>query len=161
MKVRFFAISAVIAALYVAITIVIAPLSFGAVQFRFSEIFNQLVAFNPRFIVGIVLGVFISNATLSTLGPIDVVFGVCHSLITLGIFIFICKFVKNLWARMIVNSFLFAATMSIIAWELNIVLELPFFETWLFTAIGEFAVMMIGAPIMMYLNKRLNFKNLI
>jgi uncharacterized membrane protein len=161
MNVRFIAISAIIAAVYIAITAPLFMISFGQVQFRVAEMLNHLVAFNPRYMLGIVLGVFISNFMLSSVGPIDLVFGVGHTILTLGIFIFICKFVKNIIVRLIINSLLFTFTMFIIALQLNIVLEFPFWITWLYVAIGEFVVMMIGVPVMYYLNKRLNFKKLI
>ncbi len=161
MQIRFLATSAIIAALYIAITMLFSVISFGQVQFRIAEIFNHLIAFNPRYMVGVVLGVFISNALFSTIGMPDLIFGVGHTVITLGIFIVICKFVKNVWARLIINTFLFTFTMFIIAFELNLVLEFPFWETWLVCAIGEFIVLAIGAPIMYLLNSRLNFKKLI
>lgn len=161
MKVKFMATSAIIAALYIVVTLIFSAISFGQVQFRIAEIFNHLVAFNPRYFIGVVLGVLISNALFSTIGVMDIIFGVGHSIITLGLLILICKFVKNIWARLIINSFLFATTMFIIAIELNIVLELPFWITWLYCAVGEFIVLLVGAPIMYLLNSRLNFKNLI
>lgn len=161
MKVRFLATSAIIAALYIAVTMLVAPISFGQVQFRIAEMFNHLIAFNPRYFVGVTLGVFISNALMSSVGPIDMVFGVGHTILTLGIFIFICKFVKNIWARLIINTLLFTFTMFIIAFQLNLVLEFPFWETWAFVAMGEFIVLAIGAPIMHALNKKLDFKKLI
>ncbi|MBD8032675.1 QueT transporter family protein [Solibacillus sp. A46] len=161
MKVKFLATSAIIAALYIAITMLVAPISFGQVQFRIAEIFNHLIAFNPRFMLGVVLGVFFSNFLMSSVGPIDLIFGVGHTILTLGIFIFICKFVKNIWARLVINTTLFTFTMFIIAAQLNLVLDFPFWETWLFVAFGEFVVLAVGAPIMYTLNKRLDFKKLI
>ena len=161
MKVKFMATSAIIAALYIVVTLIFSAISFGQIQFRIAEIFNHLVAFNPRYFVGVVLGVLISNALFSTIGVMDIIFGVGHSIITLGLLILICKFVKNIWARLIINSFLFTATMFIIAIELNIVLDFPFWITWLYCAVGEFIVLAVGAPIMYLLNSRLNFKNLI
>lgn len=160
MKVKFLTTSGIIAALYIAITLLVAPFGFTEVQFRLSEMFNHLVAFNPRFAFGIIIGVFISNL-FSPNGIIDLYFGVAHSMLTLGLFILICKFVKNIWARLVINTLLFTCTMFIIAFELNIALELPFFWTWLTVAAGEFVVLAVGAPIMYTLNKRLNFKNLI
>lgn len=160
MNVKFIATTAIIAALYLAVTILVAPISFGQVQFRIAEIFNHLVAFNPRYMLGVVLGVFISNFLLSSVGPIDLIFGVGHTIITLGVFIIICKFVKNIWARLVINTFLFTFTMFIIAFQLNLVLDFPFWETWLFVAAGEFVVLAVGVPIMYKLNKRLDFKNL-
>ena len=160
MKVKFLAASGIIAALYIAVTMLVAPFGFTEVQFRVSEIFNHLVAFNPRFAVGIIMGVFISNL-FSPLGAYELVFGVGQTMITLGLLIVICKFVQNIWARLIINTFLFTSTMFIIAFELNLALELPFLWTWLTVAAGEFVVLAVGAPIMYMLNKRLNFKNMI
>lgn len=154
------ATTGIIAALYVAVTMLVAPFGFTEIQFRVSEMFNHLVAFNPRFAIGIILGVFISNL-FSPLGWYDLVFGVTHSIITISIFILICKFVKNIVARLVINSLLFTFTMFIIAFELNLALELPFLWTWLTVAVGEFVVLAVGAPIMYTLNKRLDFKKLI
>ncbi|WP_431029008.1 QueT transporter family protein [Lysinibacillus sp. LZ02] len=160
MKVKFMATTGIIAALYIAVTMLVAPFGFTEVQFRISEIFNHLVAFNPRFSIGIILGVFISNI-FSPLGMYDLIFGVAHSIITISIFVLICKLVKNITVRLVINTLLFTFTMFIIAFELNLALELPFFWTWLTVAAGEFVVLAVGAPIMYLLNKRLNFKNLI
>ena len=160
MKVKFMATTGIIAALYIAVTMLVAPFGFTEVQFRVSEMFNHLVAFNPRFAGGIILGVFIANL-FSPLGWYDLVFGVTHSIVTIGLFLLICKFVKNIIARLVINTLLFTFTMFIIAFELNLALELPFFWTWLTVAAGEFVVLAVGAPIMYTLNKRLENKKLL
>lgn len=160
MNVKFLATSGIIAAIYIAVTTVITPFGFTEVQFRISEMLNHLVAFNPRFAIGIIIGVFIANL-FSPLGAYDLVFGVGQTIITLGLLIIICKYVKNIWARLIINTLLFTCTMFIIAFELNLALELPFFWTWLTVAAGEFVVLAVGAPIMYMLNKLLHFKTLI
>jgi len=160
MKTKFLAVSAIIAALYIAVTYTLSFLSFGDIQFRIAEIFNHLIAFNPRFMLGVVLGVFISNL-FSPLGWYDLVFGVAHSLICLTTLIIISKFVKNIVYRMLLNSFVFTFMMWIIALELKLALDFPFWLSWLSTAIGEAVVLLIGIPIMKLLDKRLNFKNLI
>ena len=161
MKVKTMATSGIIAALYVAVTFLVAPFGFTNIQFRLSEMFNHLVVFNKKYIIGVVLGVFIANLLLSEVGPIDLVFGVGHSLLALSITIFSAKWIKGLYRRMFFNTLIFTFTMFIIAWQLNIVLEFPFFLTWFFVAVGEFVVMAIGIPIMVALNKRLQFEKLI
>ena len=72
--IKFIATSAIIAALYVAITWLLAPISYGSIQFRISEILVLLVFFNPKYALAIILGTFISNTT-SSLGWYDMVFG--------------------------------------------------------------------------------------
>ena len=66
MKVKTLATSGIIAALYVAVTLLVAPFGFTNVQFRLSEMFNHLVVFNKKFIFAIVLGVFVANLFSST-----------------------------------------------------------------------------------------------
>lgn len=157
MKLKTIVGNAIFAALYIAVSALIAPFGFEAVQFRVSEIFNHLVVFNKRYIFGIVLGVFLTNLFFSPLKAYDLIFGVGHSLITLLILIYAMKLIKGTWARLLFNTALFTFTMFIIAFELKLAFGLPFFFTWLTTAAGEFVVMLIGAPIMYMLNKRLRF----
>ncbi|MEK5040194.1 QueT transporter family protein [Sporosarcina sp. FSL K6-3457] len=160
MKVKTLATSGIIAALYVAVTLLVAPFGFTNVQFRISEMFNHLVVFNKKFIFAIVLGVFVANL-FSPLGLYDLVFGVAQSLIALSITIFSAKFISGILKRMLFNTVVFTFLMCIIALELNLALELPFLLTWLTVAAGEFVVMAVGIPIMLALNKRLNFEKLI
>lgn len=160
MKIKTMATSGIIAALYVAVSLLITPLAFSAIQFRIPEMFNHLVVFNKKFIFGIVLGVFVTNI-FSPLGMYDLIFGVSQSILALSIMIFSAKFISGIFKRMVFNTLVFTFTMFIIAFELNLALELPFLLTWLTVAIGEFVVMAIGIPIMIALNKRLNFEKLI
>jgi uncharacterized membrane protein len=62
---------ALIGAVYAVITILFAPISYGVIQFRFSEIIQATVLKDKKYIYGLGLGVFLSN-TLSTVGgPLD------------------------------------------------------------------------------------------
>ncbi|HEY4531906.1 MAG TPA: QueT transporter family protein, partial [Kurthia sp.] len=63
-----------VAALYVAVTLVLAVISFGTVQLRLSEMFNYLVLFHKRYIVAVTLGVVLANF-LSPMWWIDVPIG--------------------------------------------------------------------------------------
>ena len=160
MKTKTIAVTGVIAALYVAVSLLVAPFAFGAVQFRIAEMFNHLIVFNKKFFWGIVLGVFITNM-FSPMAAFDLTFGVAHSIITLSLTILATKYVKGDIARMNMITLLFTFTMCIIALELMIAFDLPFFYTWLTVAAGEFVVLAVGIPIIFALNKRLNFKELI
>jgi len=160
MKVKTLATSGIIAALYVAVSLLVAPFGFTNVQFRISEMFNHLVVFNKKFFFGIVLGVFVTNL-FSPLGLYDLFFGVGQSIIALSITILSAKFINGIFKRMLFNTIVFTLTMFIIAFELNLALGLPFLFTWLTVAVGEFVVMAVGIPIMIALNKRLTFEKLI
>lgn len=161
MNVRTLVGNGILAALYIAVSMLIQPFGFTNIQFRVSEMFNHLVVFNKKYIYGIVLGVFITNLLFSPMVPFDLIFGVGQSIISLLITIVCCRFIKNIWTRMIVNTLVFTFTMFLIALELHLALDFPFMLTWLTTAIGEFVVMGVGIPVMYALNKRVNFDKLI
>lgn len=154
MKLRTITINGIVAALYIAITAVIQPIAFSNIQFRIPEIFNHLVVFNKKYFFGVVIGVFLSNLFFSTLLPYDLIFGVAHTVISLSITILLSCYIKNIWGRMLANSFVFSIMIFIVAYELKLAIGVPFWETWLLTAVGEFAVMVIGMPIMNAIYKR-------
>ena len=72
--------SAVVAALYAVLTLLLPVASYGPIQFRFSEILVLLVFYNKRFIPGLVLGCAIANL-FSPMMVFDVVFGTLSSYI--------------------------------------------------------------------------------
>lgn len=71
---------ALIAALYAALTYAVAPLSFGATQFRISEALTILPVFTPAAIPGLAIGCVIANIG-SPFGPIDIVLGTLATLL--------------------------------------------------------------------------------
>ncbi|MGX6444931.1 QueT transporter family protein [Neobacillus sp. K501] len=151
----------ILAALYIAVSALIAPFGFTNVQFRVSEMFNHLIVFNKKYLFGIILGVFLTNLFFSPMVAYDLIFGVGQSLIALSITIISARYIKGIWKRMIVNTVVFTVTMFIIALELNLAFELPFLFTWLTVAAGEFVVMAVGMPIMYFVNKRVNFEKMV
>lgn len=62
---------AIIAALYVVLTIGLAPVSFGPIQFRISEALKVFVLFEPFTAFGIGLGTFLANIASPFAGPWD------------------------------------------------------------------------------------------
>lgn len=131
--------SALVAAIYVVLTLGIAPISYGPVQFRVAEILNLLAFFNPIYIVAVSVGCFISNL-FSPFGLYDVLFGTLHTALAL---ILIWKS-KNL----VLASFWPAILSFIIAFELNLVLNTPFLETWIYVGVSEIIITtLIAVPV--------------
>jgi uncharacterized membrane protein len=161
MNIRTIVVNGILAAVYIAVTMLIQPFGFTNVQFRVSEMLNHLVVFNKKYFIGIVLGVFFANLFFSPMVAYDLVFGVGQSVIAFLITIFSMRYVKNIWARMAVNTLVFTFTMFLIAWELKLAFDLPFLFTWLTTAAGEFVVMAVGAPIMYAVNQRAHLDKLV
>lgn len=78
MNVKKLAIVAMIAAIYATITIVLAPISFGAIQVRLSEVLTLLPIFYWPATYGVILGCFIANLVgflMGTTVVIDVIVG--------------------------------------------------------------------------------------
>ncbi|HLR14261.1 MAG TPA: QueT transporter family protein [Bacillota bacterium] len=152
--------SGVLAAMYIAVTALVAPIGFYAIQFRLSEIFNHLVIFNKRYFWGIIIGVVVSNILMSSLGFLEI-FGVAQTTLSLLIIMALSNIIKNKVTLMIINTFVFSFNMFLIAIMLYIGIDLPFFATWATTAAGEFIVMAIGIPIILMLARRIPLSKMI
>ena len=79
-KVLFIAQAAMVAAIYVVLTLVGASFSYGEVQVRISEALTILPAFTPAAIPGVFLGCLISNILGGCILP-DIIFGSLATLV--------------------------------------------------------------------------------
>ena len=93
----------IISATYVAITLILMPISFGAVQVRLSEALTVLPLIMPEAIVGLTLGCLISN--LFGLGPIDVIFGTIATFLSALLTYLSGKKIKNKALKFVVGAF--------------------------------------------------------
>ena len=71
---------AMIAAIYVALTMLFAPISFGPVQFRISEALCILPFFTPAAVPGLAVGCLLANIFCGAMMP-DIIFGTLATLI--------------------------------------------------------------------------------
>ncbi len=68
--------AAVIAAAYIALTLLVAPLSFGQIQFRLSEALTALAVLTPAAVPGLFIGCLLSNIlNPMNLGIVDILLG--------------------------------------------------------------------------------------
>ncbi|MDG3142243.1 QueT transporter family protein [Streptococcus suis] len=156
---------ALVAALYVVLTITppLNAISYGAYQFRVSEMLNFMAFYHPKYILSVTLGCMIAN--FYSFGLIDVFVGGGSTLVfvTLGVLLF-QKYQHETIINGIFNkaffyfSFFFAASMFTVALELKVVAQLPFFLTWFTTGVGELASLLIGSLVINSLSKRLDLK---
>lgn len=146
---------AVIAALYVVLTIALAPFGYGPIQFRLSEILAILPFFNPEYTIAITVGCFISNIA-STVGSIDMVVGTLQTLICA----YIMTKIKNIYIACIVPIL----GMFLIALEIYFMMPNPagFFIILAELMCSEFIVIyIIGLPIFYILNKNEKVRNIL
>ena len=143
---------AVVAALYVVLTISIAPIAYRDIQFRISEILVLLCFYRRDYIYSLIIGCFIANFFSPI--PMDIFFGTLHTAIS----VFLISRIKNLFIASLIPTLL----MPIIAFELYLFLELPFWISLLTTMISEFIVLsIIGYSIFKILEKNSGFMELI
>lgn len=151
----------IIAALYAALTLMLAPISYGPIQFRISEILILLAYFNPIYIGGLTLGCFVANL-LGPNGLFDVVFG------TLATFISVYAIYISSKIKMQDKYKLFIASIwptvfngIIIGLMLSYVLNIPFLITIVEVAIGEFVVVtIVGVPLIYKLRNKIREINI-
>ncbi len=74
LPIRFITKTALIAALYATLTLILAPFSFGMLQFRISEVLTILPMFTFSAVPGLTIGCLLSNC-IGGMGAMDIVFG--------------------------------------------------------------------------------------
>ncbi len=155
-------LNGLIAGLYIVLTLVIAPIAQGPIQFRISESLNHIVVFNKKLMWGVFLGVIVFNLFFSQSGLMDVVFGGSQTLIALLLTAYSEKWIKDAKKRMIFNTIVFSISMILIAIMISILSNQAigsyfFWITYGTLFVSECIVMSISAPVIYYINKFVHF----
>ena len=168
LRARDIALGGTVAAIYVILTLFVAPLSFFVVQFRLSETLNVLPIFNRRYILALTVGVFLANFLANAvgfgLGPLDWFWGALQTFIMTSLGYLLSKRFKKLWQKLAIMVLVSSFMMWMIALELTIwypqfiddISFTGFLVTWLYLAISEAIMVSIGAIIAYYTNKKLD-----
>ena len=128
---------ALVAAVYAVLTLILPGLSFGAVQFRFSEILVLLCFYRKDYSVALILGCFIANC-FSPMALMDMIFGTLATAIA----VIPMFYIKNIWVASILPV---VSNGIIIAIELFICYgnEPPIWFNMITVAAGELAVVTV------------------
>lgn len=133
---RSLCVSAVIAALYAALTILLAPISYGNIQLRVSEAMTLLPMLLPQAIPGLFVGCLIANLYNGMLT--DIIFGSLATLLAaLGTYYFRKKPILAAACPVVANG-------VIVGLVLSIAFNLPVLLTMGQVAIGEIGAVLIG-----------------
>mgnify|MGYP001025870572 FL=1 len=111
LTIRSLAFAGIIAALYIALTLLFAPISYGQIQLRISEALTLLPVISRASIPGLFVGCFISNIFGGSL--IDAVFGSLASLLAA---ILTRRFRQNLWLAALMPVVVNAVVISLVLW---------------------------------------------
>lgn len=130
-------LSAMIAALYAALTLLLAPISYGAIQCRISEAMTLLPILLPQAIPGLVIGCLVANL-LSPVAIWDVIFGTLATLIAaLGTYKLRKKPLLAALCPVVANG-------VIVGVMLAVFYALPLWMTMLEVAVGEAVAVALG-----------------
>ncbi len=144
---RSLCVSAVIAALYAALTLLLAPISYGNLQCRVSEAFTLLPMLLPQAIPGLFVGCVIANLFSPMVTIWDIIFGSLATLIAaIGTYALRKKPVLAALCPVVANG-------VIVGLVLALTLNLPIPLTMAEVAIGEVGAVLIGVVLLFALKK--------
>ena len=154
-QVKDIAYNAIIAALYVILTLVTYNFSYGPIQFRIAEFLVLLCFFRKDYILGITLGTFISNL-FSSVSIFDILFGTAATIIACIGVMFSKHLLVGILFPVLCNGF-------IIAWELVLFVPSPtsYWYYFMTVALGELAVMVVSYIAFLFLMRNQKFKQMI
>lgn len=157
-KLRVVVMNGIVMALYIVLTILVAPVASGMIQFRISESLNHLVVFNRKLMWGVLGGVVVYNLFFG-FGVMDALFGGAQTFLALGLTALLQKKVPNVFLRLFLNIIFFTASMFLIAYMLVPTGGQAFWTTYGWLALSEGIIMTISAPIMYLINKGIHFED--
>ncbi len=161
---RSLCIAAVIAALYAALTLLLAPISYGNIQCRVSEALTILPVLMPEAIPGLAVGCLLANLLGPSAGLPDIIFGTLATLLAaVGAYQLRgrCVQARFPWmekkGRLPLLSALcpIVANALIVGLVLSLSFNLPFVITALEVAVGEAVAVLVGL-ILLPVFERLN-----
>ncbi len=123
---------ALVAAMYAVLTIVIAPLAFGEIQFRFSEVLVLLCFYRKDYAPALIVGCFIANL-FSPMGLMDIIFGTLATAAA----VIPMYYMKNIYLAALLPI---VSNGIIVGTELTIAFGTPIWLNMLSVAFGELVV---------------------
>jgi uncharacterized membrane protein len=145
-RTKFVTQSAIIAAIYIGLTVIFAPISYREIQIRISEILTVLPYFTPSAIPGLFIGCLIANI-IGPNGIADIIIG---SLATLTAALLSYVMPRKLLVPLppvVVNAFMVGVM-------LGVLYNIPVWMTILYVAAGQaVACYGIGYPLLLLLDK--------
>ncbi|MFA9381928.1 MAG: QueT transporter family protein [Acetanaerobacterium sp.] len=151
--------AAMIAALYAALTLALAPLSFGQVQIRFAEALTLLAVFSVTNIYGLAVGCLLANGIgfvmgVNILGGFDMLFGTLATLLA-AIISYALRDVRigrlpvlAALSPVLVNAVVIGGELSVLF--TNSLAPVPFLTNAAFVAVGQLIPCMVLGPVLVY-----------
>jgi uncharacterized membrane protein len=150
-SIRYLATGGVVAALYIALTGLFAPISFSGLQFRVSEVLVLLPVLTPAAIPGVALGCLLSNLLFGGLGPVDIVFGTLATLLAaVGTRLLRRWVVLSPFPPIVLNALIVGTYLTMIIPDYDV----PLWLSMLYVGIGEAVVLyVVGLPLVLVMKR--------
>lgn len=139
---------ALIAAVYTVLTVCLAPISFGSLQFRVSEVLTVLPFVMPEAVLGLTVGCLISNMLMSNI--FDIIFG------TLATFLaaLVTSKIKKMWLAPLPAVVFNGAIVGLVVTLMSVEFTL---KSYLLIALGIAASELVicycgGVPLLVFIN---------
>lgn len=143
---RRIALSAMIAALYAGVTILLAPISYGPMQFRVSEALTLLPFCLPEAVPGLFIGCLVANV-LGGFGIIDIVFGSFATLVAA----WLSSKAPNVWLAALPPVVLNAV---VVGTYVGILSDTPILLTAVYICVSEAVICyLLGIPLLLYVKR--------
>lgn len=139
---------ALVAGVYAALTVAVAPASYGPLQFRISEVLKSLVIWEPHLVAAFVVGNFLSNLTSPYVGPWELVFMPFANLAGASLCVWLGRY--NKWAGALSYALVIAAAVSLM---LSVILNLPFVGLFPPLLASEGILIVGGVPVMQVVHR--------
>ncbi len=152
-KARFIAYSAIIAALYVALTylqnFLIPGSASWAIQFRASEALCILALFTPAAIPGLTIGCLLFNISFVGALPLDFLVGSLATLLAVG-GMYLTRHITFKGYPLLAMTLPAVFNAVLVGWELKVYIGGGFWLNALYVAIGELAVLLTLGSFLFY-----------
>ncbi len=152
---RSLCLSAIIAALYAALTLLLAPSSYGPVQLRLSEAFTVLPMVLPQSIPGLFVGCLIANIFNPSPSIFDIVFGSLTTLLAAyGTYKLRNKPILAAACPVVANGLIVGTMVWALSHEFPLLIQIGLI------ALGEFGSVFVGMVLLTVLKSRVDFNKI-
>lgn len=152
---RSLCLSAIIAALYAALTLLLAPISYGNIQCRVSEAFTVLPMVLPQSIPGLFVGCLIANIFNPSPSIFDIIFGSLTTLLAAyGTYKLRSKPILAAACPIVANGLIVGTMLWALYHEFPLLVEIGLI------AAGEFGAVFVGMILLTVLKSRVDFNKI-
>ena len=155
-KAKSLARAGIIASIYIVLTLIFYPISFGGMQVRVSEGLTLLPLIFPEAVFGLTIGCLIAN--LFGNGVLDIVFGTLATFISAVLTMYVGKRIKNTALKIFVSG-LFPVIINAIVIPFTFLVAIENVGVYIISAVQIFvgqaiSVYLFGSPIYLFLKNK-------